>query len=48
MDLEKHFLGVGLVNALGIAFLTMAVFIFVKTVFTLKEVEGVSQLVRMA
>lgn len=45
---SKKFLGVGLVNALGISFLTMAVLIFTKTVFTVKEVEGVSQLARMA
>ena len=43
-----RFLGVGLVNALGIAILTMLVSIMLKVIFTEHEVEGLSQLVRTA
>lgn len=42
------FLGVGLTNALGIAFLTMAVSVALKVIFTKYEVDGVSQVVRTA
>lgn len=42
------FLGVGLSNALGIAILTMIVSCLLKVIFTIKEVEGVSQIVRTA
>lgn len=42
------FLGVGLVNAIGIAFLTMAVSVVLKVIFTKYEVEGISDVVRTA
>lgn len=42
------FLGVGLNNALGIAFLTMAVLVITKVIFTKYEIEGISDVVRTA
>lgn len=46
--MEGKFLGVGLVNAAAIAIFAMLVSIFLKTVFTLYEVEGLSEVVRSA
>ena len=42
------FLGVGLINAVGIGVLAMLVSIFLKTLFTMYEVEGLSEVVRSA
>lgn len=42
------FLGVGLVNAVGIAILTMLLSVMLKVVFTKHEVEGVSEIIRTA
>ena len=47
MDREK-FLGIGLMNALAICVLAMVVSIFLKVVFTMYEVEGLSELIRTA
>lgn len=44
----EKFLGVGLVNAIGIAFLTFFLSIMLKVVFTQHEIEGISELVRTA
>lgn len=44
----NKFLGVGLVNALGICLLAMLVSILLKIIFTVYEIEGVSELVRTA
>lgn len=46
--MESKFLGVGLVNATGICILAMLVSIFLKTLFTLYEVEGLSEVIRSA
>ena len=42
------FLGVGLMNAVGIGVLAMLVAIFLKIIFTKYEVEGLSELIRTA
>lgn len=42
------FLGVGLTNALGIAFFTLATSVALKVIFTKYELEGVSEVVRTA
>lgn len=42
------FLGVGLVNAVGISVLAMLVSIFLKVLFTQYEVEGLSEVIRTA
>lgn len=42
------FLGVGLVNALGIALLTLLVSCSLKIIFTKYEVEGLSDVIRTA
>lgn len=46
--LGDKFLGVGLTNALGIALFTMLTSIVLKVIFTLHEVEGVSEAIRTA
>lgn len=46
--MDSKFLGVGLVNAMGIAFLTLAVSVSLKVIFTQHEVEGISDIVRTA
>lgn len=46
--MDSKFLGIGLVNALGIAVFTMLFIIFLKTVLNIKPVEGLSELVNMA
>lgn len=43
-----RFLGVGLVNAIGIAFLTLTLSFMLKVIFTKHEIEGVSEVVRTA
>ena len=45
--MNERFLGVGLVNALGIGFLTMLLIVFCKVLFTQYEIEGLSEVVRM-
>ena len=42
------FLGVGLMNAVGISVLAMLISILLKVIFTKYEVEGLSQLIRTA
>lgn len=42
------FLGVGLTNALGIAFLTLLVSVVLKVIFTEHEIEGLSEVIRTA
>lgn len=42
------FMGVGLTNALAIAIFTMMISVMLKIIFTKYEVEGLSQIVRMA
>ena len=42
------FLGVGLMNAVGIGVLAMLVSIFLKIIFTKYEVEGLAELIRTA
>lgn len=42
------FLGIGLQNALGIAFLTLLVSVILKVIFTKYEVKGISEVVRTA
>lgn len=44
----SKFLGVGLTNALGIAFLTLFVSCLLKVVFTMYEVDGLSDVIRTA
>ena len=44
--MDSKFLGVGLQNALGIAFLTMIVIVCMKVIFTKYEISGVSEVVR--
>jgi len=44
----EKFLGVGLVNAIGISVLAMLVSIFLKVIFTHYEVEGLSEVIRTA
>lgn len=46
--LEGKFLGVGMQNALGIAFLTLLISVMLKVIFTKYEVEGISEFVRTA
>ena len=46
--MSDKFLGVGLINAIGISVLAMLVSIFLKIIFTKYEVEGLSELVRTA
>lgn len=46
--MESKFLGVGLQNALGIAFLTLTVSVMLKVIFTMYEVPGISQVARTA
>lgn len=46
--MDSKFLGVGLVNAIGIAFLTFALSVMLKVIFTKYEVEGVSDVIRTA
>lgn len=46
--MEGKFLGVGLTNALGIAIFTLLLSCILKVVFTKKEVEGLSDVVRAA
>jgi hypothetical protein len=46
--MNDKFLGVGLVNAVAIGVLAMLLSIFLKTLFTLYEVEGLSEVVRSA
>lgn len=46
--MDGKFLGVGLQNALGIAFLTMLVSVCMKVIFTKYEVSGISEVVRTA
>ena len=46
--MSDKFLGVGLINAVGISVLAMLVSIFLKIIFTKYEVEGLSELVRTA
>ena len=45
--MNERFLGVGLINALGIGFLTMLLIVFCKIIFTEYEIEGLSEVVRM-
>ena len=40
------FLGIGLTNALGIALFTMLIIVMLKVIFTLHEVEGISEFTR--
>ena len=44
----EKFLGVGLQNALGIAFLTMLTSVVLKVIFTKYEISGLSEVVRTA
>ena len=46
--MNEKFLGVGLVNAVAIGVLAMLLSIFLKTLFTLYEVEGLSEVIRSA
>ena len=46
--MDGKFLGVGLVNAVAIGILAMLLSILLKTVFTLYEVEGLSEVIRSA
>ena len=46
--MNDKFLGVGLINAVGIGILAMLVSVFLKTLFTMYEVEGLSEIVRSA
>lgn len=46
--MDSKFLGVGLINALGICVLAMLVSIFLKVLFTRYEVEGLSEIIRTA
>lgn len=46
--MDSKFLGVGLQNALGIAFLTLLLSVILKIIFTKYEVKGVSEVARMA
>lgn len=46
--MSGKFLGIGLTNALGIALLTMLVSYVLKMIFTMYEVEGLSDVVRTA
>lgn len=40
------FLGIGLTNALGIALFTMLIIVMLKVIFTLHEVEGITEFTR--
>ena len=42
------FMGVGLTNALAIAIFSMMISVMLKIIFTKYEVEGLSQIIRMA
>lgn len=46
--MDGKFLGVGLQNALGIAFLTLLVSVVLKVIFTKFEVSGISEVIRTA
>lgn len=46
--MSDKFLGVGLINAIGIGILAMLVSIMLKTLFTIYEVEGLSEVIRTA
>lgn len=46
--MSEKFLGVGLINAIGISVLAMLVSIFLKVIFTQYEIEGLSEVVRTA
>ena len=47
-NMNDKFLGIGLMNSLGIGFLTILLIVFLKVIFTQYEVEGLSEVVRMA
>ena len=44
----EKFLGVGLVNAVGIAFLSLTLSVILKVIFTQHEIEGLSDVIRTA
>lgn len=44
----ERFLGVGLTNAVGLALFVLFISFMLKVVFTKHEVEGLSEVVRMA
>ena len=46
--MSDKFLGVGLINAVGISVLAMLVSIMLKIIFTKYEVEGLSEIIRTA
>ena len=46
--MEAKFLGIGLTNALGLYFLFMLFSLIFKCIFTMYEIEGVSEVVRTA
>lgn len=46
--MSEKFMGVGLKNALAIAFFTMVVSVALKIIFSMYEIEGISQVVRTA
>ena len=45
--MNDKFLGIGLKNALGLFFLFMVFRIVLKVIFTMYEIEGASEVVRM-
>lgn len=46
--MNEKFLGVGLINAIGIGILAMLISIMLKVLFTIYEVEGLSEIIRTA
>lgn len=48
LQMGDKFLGIGLTNAIILFILYMIFSVFVKVIFTKHEVEGVSEIVRMA
>ena len=46
--MSDKFLGVGLINAVGISVLAMLVSIMLKIIFTKYEIEGLSEIIRTA
>lgn len=46
--MDGKFLGLGLINIIGLYFILMLISLIMKTVFTKYEVEGLSEVIRTA
>lgn len=46
--MDGKFLGLGLINIIGLYFILMLISLIMKTIFTKYEVEGLSEVIRTA